>query len=99
MHELVGVEDLERVLIDAELQNLSCAGILLLNADQVSWADRLRCTRVLGPPAVAVHCLLVKGLAFDGAAGLHYTAQRVTADLILTLHLLQRDLDKLLGKK
>ena len=66
---------------------------------ELSWADRLRCTRVLGPLAVAVHCLLVKGLMFDGAAGLHYTAQRVTADLILSMHLLQRDLDRVLGRK
>ena len=48
---------------------------------------------MLGPLAVAVHCLLVKGLMFDGSAGLLYTAQRVTADLILSMHLLQRDLD------
>ncbi len=66
---------------------------------ELSWADRLRCTRVLGPFAVAAHCLLVKGLMFDGVAGLHYTAQRVTADMILSLHLLQRDLDKALGKR
>ncbi len=66
---------------------------------ELSWADRLRCTRVLGPIAVAAHCLFVKGLVFDGTAGLHYTAQRVTADLILSMHLLQRDLDKVLGKK
>ena len=58
------------------------------------WADRLRRTRVLGPPAVAVHCLIVKGLAFDGKAGLLYTAQRVTADVILSMHLLRRDLDR-----
>ena len=44
--------------------------------------------------AVAVHCLLVKGLLFDGKAGLLYTAQRITADLILSMHLLRRDLDK-----
>ena len=36
---------------------------------ELSWADRLRCTRVLGPIAVAVHCLFVKGLIFDGTAG------------------------------
>jgi len=66
---------------------------------ELGWADRLRCTRVLGPLAVAAHCLLVKGLMFDGTAGLHYTAQRVTADLILSMHLLQRDLDRVLGKK
>jgi len=59
---------------------------------ELSWADRLRCTRVLGPLAVAVHCLFVKGLLFDGRAGLLYTAQRVTADVILSMHLLRRDL-------
>ncbi len=61
---------------------------------ELSWPDRIRRTRVLGPIAVAVHCLLVKGLIFDGTAGLHYTAQRVTADLILSMHLLRRDLDR-----
>ena len=61
---------------------------------ELGWADRLRRTRVLGPPAVAVHCLIVKGLAFDGTAGLLYTAQRVTADVILSMHLLRRDLDR-----
>lgn len=61
---------------------------------ELGWADRLRRTRVLGPPAVALHCLLVKGLVFDGTAGLLYTAQRVTADVILSMHLLRRDLDR-----
>ena len=61
---------------------------------ELSWADRLRLTRVLGPLAVAVHCLIVKGLIFDGTAGLLYTAQRVTADIILSMHLLRRDLTR-----
>jgi glycosyltransferase involved in cell wall biosynthesis len=61
---------------------------------ELGWADRLRCTRVLGPPAVALHCLLFKGLVFDGKAGLLYTAQRIAADLILSMHLLRRDLER-----
>lgn len=61
---------------------------------ELSWPDRLRCTRVLGPVAVAFHCLFVKGLVLDGIAGLFYTAQRVTADMILSMHLLRRDLGK-----
>jgi glycosyltransferase involved in cell wall biosynthesis len=65
---------------------------------ELSWADRLRCTRVLGPLAVAVHCLFVKGLIFDGTAGLFYTAQRITADMILSMHLLRRDLARLSAK-
>jgi glycosyltransferase involved in cell wall biosynthesis len=66
---------------------------------ELSWPDRLRCTRVLGPVAVAVHCLIVKGLIFDGTAGLLYTAQRMVADMILSLHLLRRDLGKLMTSK
>ncbi len=66
---------------------------------ELSWPGRLRRTRVLGPFAVAIHCLFVKGLIFDGTAGLLYTAERVTADLILSMHLLRRDLDHLMTAK
>lgn len=62
---------------------------------ELRWVDRLRCTRVLGPVAVAVHCLFVKGLIFDGTAGLFYTAQRITAEMILSMHLLRHDLGRL----
>jgi glycosyltransferase involved in cell wall biosynthesis len=68
--------------------------LLARSWSELSWPDRLRRTRFLGPLAVAVHCLFVKGLIFDGSAGLLYTAQRVTADLILSMHLLRRDLDR-----
>jgi glycosyltransferase involved in cell wall biosynthesis len=61
---------------------------------ELSWPDRLRCTRILGPFAVAVHCLFVKGLIFDGTPGLFYTVQRVAADMMLSLHLLRRDIEK-----
>jgi len=66
---------------------------------ELSWADRLRRTRFLGPLAVAVHCLFVKGLIFDGSAGLFYTAQRVTSDLILSMHLLRGDVAHLVSAK
>jgi glycosyltransferase involved in cell wall biosynthesis len=58
----------------------------------LDWGDRLRRTRILGAPAVLLYCLFGKGLIFDGMAGLRYTAQRVMADLILSLQLLRRDL-------
>ena len=61
---------------------------------ELGWTDRLRRTRFLGPIAIAAHCLLVKGLIFDGAAGLFYTAQRVAAETILSMQLLRRDLEK-----
>ncbi len=57
----------------------------------LGWPDRIRRTRVLGPPAVLVHCLFGKGLVLDGVAGLVYTGQRVIAELLLSLYLLRRD--------
>ncbi len=62
---------------------------------ELNWPGRISPHAVpRGPIAVALHCLVVKGLIFDGTAGLLYTAQRVTADLILSMHLLRRDLDR-----
>lgn len=58
---------------------------------ELGWPDRIRRTRVLGAPAVGLHCLFVKGLLLDGMAGLRYTGQRVLADLLLSQQLLRRD--------
>ena len=88
-------KSLERWLqSQSRYQSAEAEKLLTRPWSELGWADRLRRTRVLGPPAVAVHCLIVKGLAFDGKAGLLYTAQRVTADVILSMHLLRRDLDR-----
>jgi glycosyltransferase involved in cell wall biosynthesis len=59
---------------------------------QLSWGDRIRLTRVLGPPLVFLYCLFGRGLILDGWAGWHYALQRTTADLILSVLLIQRDL-------
>ena len=55
---------------------------------ELGWADRLRWT-LLGPPAVAAHCLFARGLVLDGRAGLYYAAQRAVAESILSLRLLE----------
>jgi glycosyltransferase involved in cell wall biosynthesis len=56
------------------------------------WPDRVRKLRVVAPFVVFWHCLLVRGLALDGRAGLLYAFQRLCAESILSLCLLQRDL-------
>lgn len=56
---------------------------------ELGWVDWLRRTGVLGPPAVTAWCLLAKGLALEGRAGLYYTAQRAVAETILSLKLLE----------
>lgn len=53
----------------------------------LSGADRIR-TLLLGPVVVPMYCLFVRGLVFDGRAGLFYTWQRTVAETLLALRLL-----------
>ena len=52
-------------------------------------ADRIRAFRLVAPLAVLLHCLFVKRLIFQGFYGWYYTYQRVMAELILSLYLLE----------
>jgi len=71
-----------------------------LEADKMSntdwhllgWSDRLRKLRVVAPVAILFYCLFVKGAILDGRAGLYYTFQRVVAELILSLYLIERSI-------
>ena len=56
---------------------------------QLSLADQLRKHSPLAPLVVGVYCLLIKGNLWDGPPGLHYTAQRIYAELLLLLFLLE----------
>jgi len=59
---------------------------------ELNLADRLQRTAILGPPAVAVSCLFGKGLARSGWPGWYYTVQRVAAESILALRLIEKRL-------
>lgn len=61
---------------------------------QLSVFDRVRRTRVLGPPAVFVYCLLVKRLILEGWPGVYYTMERTGAEIILSLSLLRSEQDE-----
>jgi glycosyltransferase involved in cell wall biosynthesis len=74
----------QAVYADQEAEKLSATPFR-----ELGWADRLRRTALLGPPAVAVHCLFARGLVFDGRAGWYYSAQRAVAESILSLRLLE----------
>ena len=58
----------------------------------LGWSDRLRKTRFLAPIAAGIWCLIGKGLFADGKPGLYYTLQRVVAECILSLRLLEKDI-------
>lgn len=52
--------------------------------------DWLRLHPPLMPVAIFFYCLFLKGLLFSGRAGIMYTLQRVTAETILALFILER---------
>lgn len=57
---------------------------------ELGWSDRIRRVPGLAAPIVLVYCLILKGAILDGRAGWYYTWQRVIAELILSLRLLER---------
>jgi glycosyltransferase involved in cell wall biosynthesis len=64
--------------------------LLSTPAGALGRVDRLRRLGWLVPLLTPAYCLVGKGLALDGRAGLHYTAQRTYAEVLLALKLLDR---------
>ncbi len=62
--------------------------------DELGWKDRIR-TRVFAAPVLTgIYCYFGKLLILDGAAGLYYSLQRVFAEVLLSLELLDHRLRK-----
>jgi hypothetical protein len=78
----------------------SQVGYMRLEADKLASApvaslasvDRVRKLVVAAPPLMFLHCLLVRGGVLDGWPGWYYALQRATAELILSLSLIERRL-------
>ncbi len=56
---------------------------------QLSFNDRIRATIILGPPGALFYSLLVGGVILDGWPGWYYAFQRLLAETILSLRLLE----------
>lgn len=54
-------------------------------------ADRIRRLRVIAPFAVLLYCLIVRGGVLDGWPGFYYAFQRMLAELLLSLYLIEAD--------
>jgi glycosyltransferase involved in cell wall biosynthesis len=65
----------------------------LIASDPVSLskADRIRRLRVIAPLAVLFYCLIVRGGVLDGWPGFYYALQRMLAELLLSLYLIEHD--------
>ena len=66
--------------------------LLAVNQGELTWIDRIRRWRVVAPVGVLFYCLFMRGGILDGWPGFYYAFQRMMAELILSLYLLDNDL-------
>ena len=76
----------------ASYMKLEADKLLQASPASLSPADRLRKAIVLSPVAVFVYCLVVKRGVLDGWPGVLYALQRATAEVILSMNLVERRL-------
>lgn len=73
---------------------IEAAHLEAADAAQLSVQDQLRKMIVLAPPLTLIYCLFYKGLILDGWRGWYYTWQRVLAEILLSLCLLENKFGK-----
>ncbi|MEL6224751.1 MAG: glycosyltransferase family 2 protein [Cyanobacteria bacterium J06627_8] len=60
-------------------------------ASELSWGDRIRQQKVLAPFVILVYCLILKGGILDGWRGWYYAFQRMLAELLLSIKLIEAE--------
>jgi glycosyltransferase involved in cell wall biosynthesis len=78
---------------------LERVNILNSAENNLSLADRLRQTRCLFPFGVFFYCLFFKGTVRDGWAGVYYAFQRMLAEILLALYMIEEDLRQTRSEK
>ncbi|MBE9203840.1 glycosyltransferase family 2 protein [Synechocystis salina LEGE 06099] len=61
-------------------------------SSQLSWGDKIRKQKILAPFIIFVYCLIIKGGILDGWRGWYYAFQRVFAEILLSLRLMEAEL-------
>ncbi len=74
---------------------LEAEKLIALKSADLSLQDRIRRTMILGPLVVFAYTLLLRGAIFDGWCGWFYALQRMLAEVMLSLRLLERRLAKI----
>jgi glycosyltransferase involved in cell wall biosynthesis len=59
--------------------------------NELSLGDRIRKQKILAPLIILVYCLILKGGILDGWHGWYYTFQRVLAEILLSIHLIEAE--------
>lgn len=60
-------------------------------ASELSFSDRLRKQKIIAPFIILFYCLIVKGGILDGWAGWYYAFQRTLAEILLAIHLIEKE--------
>ncbi|MEA5619746.1 glycosyltransferase family 2 protein [Cronbergia sp. UHCC 0137] len=59
--------------------------------NQLSLGDRIRKQKILAPFIILVYCLILKGGILDGWHGWYYAFQRVLAEILLSIHIIEAE--------
>ena len=57
----------------------------------LSWGDRIRTLKFLAPFIILFYCLILKGGVLDGWRGWYYAFQRMLAEMLLSLRLIEQN--------
>jgi glycosyltransferase involved in cell wall biosynthesis len=58
---------------------------------QLSFVDKIRLAKVIAPLLVLIYCLIYKGGILDGWHGIYYAFQRLLAELVLSIKLIEHE--------
>jgi hypothetical protein len=58
---------------------------------ELSIGDRIRKQKILAPLIILIYCLIIKGGILDGWHGWYYAFQRVLAEILLSIHIIEAD--------
>jgi hypothetical protein len=61
---------------------------------ELSCGDRLRKQKIIAPFIILFYCLILKGGILDGWAGWYYAFQRMLAEIVLAIRLIEREMDR-----
>jgi glycosyltransferase involved in cell wall biosynthesis len=58
---------------------------------ELSWSDRIRQQKILAPFIILIYCLILKGGILDGWRGWYYAFQRILAEILLAIRLIETE--------
>ncbi|WP_339376487.1 glycosyltransferase family 2 protein [Calothrix sp. NIES-2098] len=58
---------------------------------ELSLGDRIRKQKIFAPIIIFIYCLIIKGGILDGWRGFYYAFQRVLAEILLAIHLIEAE--------